>query len=156
VALLAGAVFAQESRIAIVNVQRMTSESVPAKAATAKLGQEFSKRQKDLGDMQLALKGLGERLDREGPTLNESQRVARQREFADQSREFQRKQREFQEDFAARRNEELQNVLGTIDKAVKQVADAEKYDLVIQEVVYSNGKHDITDKVLKVLNGASK
>jgi outer membrane protein len=156
VALLAGAGLAQESRIAIVNVQRMTSESVPAKVATAKLEQEFSKRQKDLGDMQVTLKGLGERLEREGPTLNESQRVARQREYADQGREFQRKQREFQEDLTARRNEELQNVLVTINKAVKQVADAEKYDLVFQEAAYSNGKHDITDKVLKVLNAGAK
>jgi outer membrane protein len=155
-ALLAGAALAQESRIAVVNTQRITSESAPAKAATAKLEQEFSKRQKDLADMQASLKGLSERFEREAPTLTESQRAARQREFADQNREFQRKQREFQEDLTARRNEELQNVLEKVNKAVKQVADAEKYDLVIQEVAYSNGKHDITDKVLKFLNGGSK
>ena len=45
-------------------------------------------------------------------------------------------------------------VLDKAAKAVKQVADAEKYDLVIQEVAYNNGKHDLTDKVLKILNAA--
>ena len=88
--------------------------------------------------------------------MTESQRATRQKEFAEQNREFQRKQREFQEDLTGRRNEELQQVLDKANKAVKQVADAEKYDLVIQEVVYSNAKHDITEKVLKILNGGSK
>jgi outer membrane protein len=37
---------------------------------------------------------------------------------------------------------------------VKQVAETEKYDYVLQEAVYVNPKHDITEKVLKVLNAA--
>ena len=55
-----------------------------------------------------------------------------------------------------RRNEELQQVLEKANKAVRKVAEDEKYDLVIQEVVYSNTRHDITDKVLKILNTAGK
>ena len=72
------------------------------------------------------------------------------------SRDLQRRQREFQEDLNGRRNEELQQVLDRATKAVKQVADAEKYDMVLQEVVYVNAKHDITEKVLKILNSVSK
>ncbi len=147
---------AQESKDGYINTQRVTAESAPAKAAQAKLMQEFAKREKELGDQQLALKGVSDKFEREAPTLSESQRVARQKEFAEQNRDFQRKQREFQEDLNGRRNEELQQVLDKANKAVRQVADAEKYDLIIQEVVYSNGKHDITDKVLKILNTGSK
>ena len=155
-AFVVGGVQAQESRIAYVNSQRITAESTPAKAAQAKLEQEFSKRQKELADQQQSLKTMSERFERDAPTLTESQRVARQKEFAEQNRDFQRKQREFQEDLNGRRNEELQQVLDKANKAVKQVADAEKYDLVIQEVVYSNARHDITDKVLKILNAGAK
>ena len=43
-----------------------------------------------------------------------------------------------------------------ISPAVDNVADAEKYDMVLQEVVYVNTKHDITEKVLKILNSVSK
>jgi outer membrane protein len=64
--------------------------------------------------------------------------AARQKEYSEIGRDFQRKQREFQEDLNGRRNEELQQVLDKTNKAVKQVAEAEKYDLVIQEVVYFN------------------
>ena len=144
--------FAQESKIGYINTQRITNESAPAKAAQVKLEQEFSKRQKDLTDLQATLKSFSEKFEREAPTLTESQRATRQKDFAEQSRDFQRKQREFQEDLNGRRNEELQQVLDKATKAVKQVADAEKYDLIIQEVVYSNTKHDITDKVIKILN----
>jgi len=38
---------------------------------------------------------------------------------------------------------------------VKQVADSEKYDLILQEAVYVNPKHDITDKVIRALNASS-
>lgn len=155
-ALAAVGAHAQDSKIGYINTQRITTESAPAKAAQAKLEQEFSKRQKELGDQQQSLKTMSERFERDAPTLTETQRATRQKEFAEQNRDFQRKQREFQEDLNGRRNEELQQVLDKANKAVKQVAEAEKYDLVIQEVVYSNARHDITDKVLKILNSGAK
>ena len=155
-ALAAVGAQAQDSKIGYINTQRITTESGPAKAAQTKLEQEFSKRQKELADQQVALKTMSERFERDAPTLTETQRVTRQKEFAEQSRDFQRKQREFQEDLNGRRNEELQQVLDKANKAVKQVAEAEKYDLVIQEVVYSNTRHDITEKVLKILNSGAK
>ena len=155
-ASVATASLAQESKIGYINTQRVTTESAPAKAAQAKLEQEFSKRQRDLVDMQTSLKAEGEKFERDAPTLVESQRISRAKDIEQKSRELQRKQREFQEDLNGKRNEELQSVLDKANKAVRQVADAEKYDLIIQEVVYSNTKHDITDKVLKILNNASK
>lgn len=144
---------AQDSKIGYIDTKRITTESGPAKAAQTKLEQEFTKRQKELTDQQSALKNFSEKFERDQPTLSDAQRATRQKEFAELGRDFQRKQREFQEDLNGRRNEELQQVLDKATKAVKQVAEAEKYDLVIQEVVYSNAKHDITDKVLKILNG---
>ena len=111
--------FAQESKIGYVNTQRITAESSPAKAAQTKLEQEFSKRQKDLTDTQASLKSFSEKFERDAPTMTESQRVSKQKEFAELNRDFQRKQREFQEDLNGRRNEELQQVLDKANKAVK-------------------------------------
>ncbi len=39
-------------------------------------------------------------------------------------------------------------------KIIKQVAESEKYDVILQEAVYMNPKHDITDRVLKAMNSA--
>jgi outer membrane protein len=147
---------AQETfRIGFVNPDRVLREAQPAKAAQAKLESEFLKREKDLTTQGEALKSASERFEREAPTLSESQRTARQRALVDQDRDFQRRRREFQEDLNARKNEELQQVYERANRVVKQVAEAEKYDAILQEAIYINPKHDITDKVIKALNAST-
>ena len=159
-ALLAGTVAiaapvqAQEFKAGFVNTDRIFREANTAKAAQAKLEQEFSRREKDLLDMGTTLKTATDKFERETPTMAESQRAVKQRQLVDQDRDFQRKRREFQEDLSARKNEELSQVLERANKVVKQVAEAEKYDVILQEAVYINPKFDITDKVIKTLNGA--
>jgi outer membrane protein len=145
---------AQEFRVGFVNTDRIFREANTAKAAQAKLETEFAKREKELNDLGNSLKTASDKFDREAPTLSESQRAQRQKQLIDQDRDFQRKRREFQEDLNARKNEELQQVLERANRVVKQVAEAEKYDVVLQEAVYINPKHDITDKVIKALNAA--
>lgn len=151
-ALLCGTAFAQDFKIGFVNTDRVFREANSAKAAQTKLEQEFSKREKEINAQGDALKTASDKFERDAPTLSESQRAARQKQVIDLDRDFQRKRREFQEDLNARKNEELQSVLERANRIVKQVAEAEKYDLVLQEAVYINPKHDITDKVLKALN----
>jgi outer membrane protein len=153
---MAFAAQAQEVKIGFVNTDRIFREASSAKAAQAKLEQEFSRREKELVDTGNTLKTNSEKFERESPTLSESQRTARQKQLIDQDREFQRKRREFQEDLNTRKNEEQQLVIERANRAVKQVAEAEKYDAIFQEAVYMNPKHDITDKVIKALNAGAK
>ena len=161
VALLLGVVAvaapaqAQEFKAGFVNTDRIFREASTAKAAQAKLEQEFSRREKELVDLGNTLKTATDKFEREAPTMAESQRTTRQRQLVDQDRDFQRKRREFQEDLSARKNEELSQVLERANKVVKQVAEAEKYDVILQEAVYINPKHDITDKVIKALNASA-
>jgi outer membrane protein len=145
---------AQEFKVGVVNLDRIFREANSAKAAQTKLEQEFSKREKELNDISAQLKTLSEKFEREAPTLAESQRTVRQRQLVDQDRTFQTKRREFQEDLSTRKNEELQQVIERANKVVKTLAETEKYDLILQESVYVNPKHDITDKVIKALNAA--
>ena len=146
---------AQEFKAGFVNTDRIFREASTAKAAQAKLEQEFARREKELVDLGNTLKTATETFEREAPTMAESQRTVRQRQLVDQDRDFQRKRREFQEDLSARKNEELSQVLERANKVVKQVAEAEKYDVILQEAVYINPKHDITDKVIKALNATA-
>ena len=155
-AVASPALQAQEFKAGFVNTDRIFREATTAKAAQAKLEQEFSRREKELTESGNALKSATEKFEREAPTMAESQRTTRQRQLVDQDREFQRKRREFQEDLNVRKNEELAQVLERANKVVKQVAEAEKYDVILQEAVYINPKHDITDRVIKALNAAGK
>ena len=148
---------AQEFRVGFVNTDRIFKEATTAKTAQAKLEQEFAKREKELLDLGATIKTAADRLEREAPTLSETQRATRQKQLVDQDRDFQRKRREFQEDLNSRKNEELQLVLERANRVIKALAEAEKYDLVLQEpVVYINPKHDITDKVIRALNSGAR
>ena len=154
-ALSANVASAQEFKIGFVNTDRIFREASTAKNAQAKLEQEFAKREKDLVDLGNTIKAASDKFEREAPTLSETQRNTRQKQLMDQDREFQRKRREFQEDLNTRKNEEQQVVIERANRAVKQVAEAEKYDVIFQEAVYINPKHDITDKVIKSLNATA-
>ncbi|MEO7242334.1 MAG: OmpH family outer membrane protein [Variovorax sp.] len=149
-----GAVLAEDFRIGFVNPDRVVREALPAKAATAKLEAEFTKREKEITTMGDALKSASERFEREAATLPESQRAARQRVLIDQDRDFQRKRREFEDDLNSRKNEELQAIYERANRVIKQVAESERYDAILQEAAYINPKHDITDKVIKAMNAA--
>jgi outer membrane protein len=65
--------------------------------------------------------------------------------------DLQRMQREFREDLNLRKNEELAVVLEQANKAIQEIAETEKFDLILQEAVYRNPKIDITDMVIKHL-----
>jgi outer membrane protein len=146
-------VHAQEgAKIGFVSTERIFREAAPAKTASAKIEQEFSRRDKDLQELAARLKAMSEKLDKDAAVLSESDRIKRQRELADLDKDFQRKQREFREDLNQRRNEELAVVLERTNKVIKQIAETEKYDIVFQEAVYASPRIDITDKVLKALN----
>ncbi len=144
--------WAEELRIGYVNSDRVLRDAVPAKAAQAKLETEFSKREKDLAEFANRLKAAGDKLDKDAPTLSETERSRRQRDLVEQDREFQRKRREFQEDLSQRKNEELASVVERANKVIKQIFETEKYDLILQEAVFAGPKVDITDKVIKALN----
>ncbi len=153
-AIAATGVQAQELKIGFVNSDRVLREATLAKAAQTRLEAEFSKRQKEGEDAANRLKVAADKLDKDSPTLAESERGRRQRDLVEQDRELQRKRREFQEDLNQRKNEELASVVERANKVVKQIYDSEKYDLILQGdvVIFAGPRVDITDKVIKALN----
>jgi outer membrane protein len=150
--MLALPAVAQELKIGYVNSEKVLREATPAKAAQAKLEAEFGKRERELNEAAQRLKAAADKLDKDSPTLAESEKVRRQRELVEQDRDLQRKRREFQEDLNQRRNEELASVVERANRVIRQIFESEKYDLILQEVVFASGRVDITDKVIRVLN----
>jgi len=147
-------VCAEEVKVGYINTDRVFRDSNAAIAAQNKLQQEFSKREKDIVDSGNALKSDAEKFERDAMTMSESQRSTRQRQLMEQDRELQRKRQDFQEDVKNRKNEEFKIVLDKANKVIKQMAESEKYDVLLQQVAYINPKLDITDKVIKALNAS--
>jgi outer membrane protein len=142
-----------QSKIGVVQIERIVRDSAPAVRAQKKLEAEFAKREQELQRTSDQLKRMQDELEKDGVTMSESVRRNKEREFNDQSREFQRKQREYREDVNQRRNEELAQVIDHANRVIRQIAEAEKYDIIFQEAAYANPRIDITDKVIKAMEG---
>jgi outer membrane protein len=153
---LGSASWAQELKIGYVNSERVLRESAPARAAQSKLEAEFGKRERELVESRGRIKAAADKLEKDGPTLSDAERSRRQRELVDQDRDLQRRQREFQEDLNLRKNEELAAVVERANRTIRQIFESEKYDVILQEVVFAGPRVDITDKVIRSLNGASR
>jgi outer membrane protein len=142
-----------EGKFGFVNTERIMRDSVPAQRAQKKIEGEFSKRDQELTRLADQLKRLQEDLEKNTVTMSESQRRTKERELGDLDRDFQRKRREFQEDLNQRRNEELAQVLEQANRTIRLIAEQEKYDIIFQDAVYANPRIDLTDRVIKALEG---
>jgi outer membrane protein len=151
--LLSAAAAAQsnELKIGFVSTERLFREAAPAVRALKKLEKEFQPRDQELQKLAKQAKDLQTQLEKEGVTMAESERKTKEADLARMNRDLQRLQREFREDLNLRKNEELGQVLERANKVIQEIAEKEKYDLILQEAVYRSPRIDITDKVLKAL-----
>jgi outer membrane protein len=152
--VLAGSATAQAAdyKIGFVNTERLFREAAPAKRAQSKLEKEFALRDADIQKVSKQVRDLQAALEKDGVTLSETDRRNKERDLANLTRDLQRSQREFREDLNLRRNEELASVQERANKVIQQIAEAEKFDLILQDpVVYASQRIDITDKVIKAL-----
>ena len=154
VSVLAGwalAASAQAPKIGFVNTERVFREAAPAKRAQQKLEREFAARNAELAKLEKQGRDLQTELERDNVTITDTVRRDKERQLADVSRSFQRLQRELREDLNQRRNEALAGVQESATRVINQIAEQERFDLILQEAVFASGKIDITDKVIKAL-----
>jgi len=142
-----------EGKIGYVSTERILRDSAPAARAQRKLEAEFARREQELTKIGEQLKRMQDDLEKNGLTMPETQRRIKERDFNELNRDFQRKRRELQEDANQRKNEELASVVESANRVIRQIAEAEKFDVILQDVVYFNPRIDITDKVIRALDG---
>ena len=150
-ACAAAAALAQDMKIGFVDVERIRRESAPAERASKQLEKEFAPRAQDLQRREAQVKTLQGQLEKDAMTMSESERRGKEQELSRMSVDYQRLQREYREDLNLRRNQELATLFERADRVIKQIADAEKFDLILQEAVFRSPRIDITERVLKAL-----
>lgn len=142
---------AADLKIGFVDVERIHRESAPAERASKQLEKEFAPRAQELQRRESQIKMLQSQTEKDAVTMSETERRTREQELSRLGVEYQRMQREYREDLNMRRNQEIAALLERANRVIKQIADAEKFDLILQDAVYRNPRLDITDKVLKAL-----
>jgi len=142
---------AVEYKIGVVNLERLLNDSAPAARANKKLEKEFAARDQTIQRMAKQFRELQAHLEKETVTMSEADRRSKERELANMNRDLQRAQREFREDLNARQNEERLAFQDRVNKAINEMAEREKFDLILHEGIYYSTRIDITDKVLRLL-----
>lgn len=147
------AVPAMASKVGFVNTEKLLREAPLSVAAQKKLEREFASRDQDLQKLAKQARDLQAQLDKDGVTMSDSERKAKETTLANLNRDLQRQGREFREDLNLRRNEELGQIQERARKAIQEIARTEKYDLIVEQAVFVDPKSDITDRVMKALGG---
>lgn len=150
-AMAAQMTFAAELKIGFVNTERIFRESAPAIRASKKLEKEFAARDQEIQKMAKQFRDMQAHFEKENATMSDSDRRAKERDLANLNRDLQRAQREFREDLNVRQNEERAAFQDRVNKAISDLAEREKFDLILQEAVFVSNRIDITDKVLRAL-----
>ena len=151
IVLVATPAFAVELKVGFVNTERIFREAGPALKAQKKLEKEFAARDGELQKMAKQVRDMQAQVEKESVTMSEVDKRNKERDLANLNRDFQRQTREFREDLNMRKNEELATVQERANKIIKDIAESEKFDLIVQDAVFASTKIDITDKVLKAL-----
>ena len=141
------------SKIGFVNTEKLLREAPLSVAAQKKLEREFAARDQELQKLAKQARDLQAQLDKDGVTMSDSERKAKERDLGNLNRDLQRQGREFREDLNLRRNEELGQIQERARKAIQDIAKSEKFDLIIEQAVYVDPKSDITERVMKALGG---
>jgi len=150
VSLPLGAAQAQ-TKIGVVNVQRLLQESPQAQAASSALENEFAARRRDLEAQQKDLKAREDKLQKDGAVMAEAERRNAEKTLRDGQRELARKQNEFLEDLNVRRNEALGQLQRTVLQEVQTYAKSAGFDVVVADALYASPAVDITSQVLSAL-----
>jgi outer membrane protein len=142
-----------ETKIGVVNFQKLLEDAPQTKTALSALDNEFAPRRRELLTMQNDLKARDEKLQREGAVMAEADRVKAEKSLRDEQREFSRKAGEYQDDASQRRNEELGKVQRYLVEEVRSYANTQGFDLVIagDTLLFAKGQLDITANVLAVV-----
>jgi outer membrane protein len=145
-------VAAADLKIGFVKLERIFKEAAPAVRAQKKIEKEFAARDQELQKLAKQARDMQTSLEKDGVTMGESERRDKEQELARMNRDLQRMQRELREDLNLRKNEELATVLERANKVIQQIAESEKFDLIVQDpVVFASPRIDLTERVIKAL-----
>ncbi len=138
-----------QTKIGVVDIQRLASDSPQAKEANDALRAEFGPRQKGIETQQATLKAKEDKLTKDGATMTEVQRTQADKELRDGYRDLQLKQSAFQEDLNAARQDAQDKISRVLRDEVIVFAKAQGFDLILTDAAYATTALDVTPQLLQ-------
>nr|WP_242601511.1 OmpH family outer membrane protein [Legionella sp. W10-070] len=147
-------VFADGAKIGVVDLQKIMQTSSQMKTIQQKLESDFKPRRDKLVAMEESLKNSMEKFKRESTVMSQAQKKELEKKIVAAQQTFEREGQQYQQELSTAHNEAMEELYGKIRKAINKVAEAEKYDLILQKdaAPFSVSKLDITESVIKEIN----
>jgi len=150
--LFAAAAGAADSRVGVIDLDRLMRESPQGRAVQESLRAEFGDKQRDLAAQQKTLRELEERLNRDRSVMGEAERTDLETRARSMQQKYTRQLSEVEDDFNNRRGEELGKLQRLVVREVQAHAKEAGFDLVLGAgVLFASPSTDLTVAVLKRL-----
>lgn len=149
--LLTSPLVGADTKIGYIDTERLFKDSPMAIKAQKKLEQEFAKRDQEIQKTTKQARDLQNLLEREDLTLSDSEKNRKTRDLANLTRELQRAQRELREDLNQRKQEEFTSIHTRARNLIIDIANKERFDLIIENAVYASPRVDLTDRVMRAM-----
>jgi outer membrane protein len=154
--LNAGLARAEETKIAVIDMQKTIQSSEAGKKAKGELEQAFNKKKKELQDQESNLKKMQEDFQKKQSALSDSAKKDQQAKMQEKFMKYQELLQKSQTEIQKKEQEMSEPIVRKIREKVAEIAKKKGYDLVIERnenvVIFYDPKHDITEEVIKATN----
>jgi Skp family chaperone for outer membrane proteins len=154
--MLAGAAAAQPVKIGTIDMTRLEKESAITIRATEILKQEFEPRRVQVENQLKQAIVARDRFTKERAGLSPESARNRENEVVETVRKAEQARARFLEELEVRKREMRARFFEEAGVAVKAVAEAGKYDLIVHKAAFVSPSVDVTPLVLKEMSKRSK
>ena len=138
-----------ETRIGVVNFQRLLAEAPQAKTVTQSIQNEYEAKRAQLKAKQQELIDLQTQVERDFAAMSDDQKRAKSEEFRNKQRDYAAQEKQILQEFNQKRNQKLGELQVTIMTQINGLATEMGYDIIVGEgVLFASANVDVTDKVL--------
>jgi outer membrane protein len=151
--------FPEGSKIAVLNIQRVASQSAEGKVSTAKVQALHQQKSTQLADMNKKLQGDQQKLQSQQSVMNDQARGQLERDIDRQQKEIQRFQQDAQEEVQQLQGDLQQQFERKLQPVIEQVVQERGIQVLFSRVdagiVWADTGLDVTEEVIKRLDAAS-
>ncbi len=147
---------AQQSKIAVVDMQRALNETEDGRKAKAQLKKVFEDRQKTLDKQQNDLKTMKESLEKQRDVLSREVLAKKFEEYQKAFSELQTTYMEFQRELQSKEGELTKEIIERMQRIMRRVGQTDGYTLIVERseggVIYVPINLDLTDLLIQRYN----
>ena len=150
----ASSVAMADMKIAIVDYRAALSQTNDYKNALESMKKQTGPEQEKIKGLETSLKTMMEKQQKDAAVLSQAEAAKLAKDIEDKKMEYQFIGQKLQKTGQEAEQETLKKLVPKFQDAVKEVADAEGYDIVLEKGAthYSKGSVEITDKVVQRIN----